>query len=85
MDFDSFVTVHDACFQPIWVDGQGKSRARGRARDVGMERDPYSLRTRMGMAREPLIETLVRIGQREVGRGKKKGLHKDQYSIGDGQ
>ena len=39
----------------------------------------------MGMAREPLIVTLARIGQREVGRGKKKGLYKDQYSIGDGR
>ena len=47
-----------------------------------MERDPHTLRIHMGMAKEVLIETLVRIGATEVGKGKKKGLHKEQYSIG---
>ena len=70
MDFDTFVAVLDACFRPVWVGGQG---ARSKYAQNSHSNGQGTLDRDSGKDRAM-----------EVGRGKEKGLHKDQYSIGDG-
>ena len=78
-----FVFGHDPCLQPVWVDGQGRSWTRGQSGRGHGTGSVYAQNSH-GNGQGTIDRDLGKDRATEVGHGKKKGLHKDQYWIGDG-